>query len=108
VALAAADAPHLGHAATLAATGLRSTTRLAAGRGALFAQVMVENKDEVLATLASMRRALDSLEQAIGAADLERLAGLLEEARLARARVVGEADATIAPARDGSTGERVA
>jgi prephenate dehydrogenase len=100
VALAASEAPDLDCARALAATGLRSTTRVASGRGELYAEVFIENQDETLAMVASVRRALGALEDALRAGDRDALAALLEKARAARTSLVGDDDATVTqPAR---------
>ncbi|MBI3724348.1 prephenate dehydrogenase/arogenate dehydrogenase family protein [bacterium] len=93
VALAAGEAPDATLAEKLAAAGFRSTTRVAAGGRALWTQVLLENRDEVLASVASLKEAVGVLEDALRRSDEEALGEALERARSVRSRLAGDADA---------------
>ncbi len=71
-------------AAALAASGFRDTTRVAASDPALWAEILVANRAEVVRSLGTVRSSLRRIETAVRAGDERRLRSLL--ARSARAR----------------------
>lgn len=73
--LAGAPADHL----ALSGQGVRDVTRIAAGDPDLYGQIVSANSEAVLALLTEVRGRLDELIEALGAADRERLVGLLKE-----------------------------
>jgi prephenate dehydrogenase len=70
----------------VAARGFKDTTRIAASDPAMWRDILVDNADQVLATLGSFRRALDDLERLIAARDAAAL-----DAALARIKTSREA-----------------
>jgi cyclohexadieny/prephenate dehydrogenase len=65
----------------LAATGLRDTTRIAAGDPDLWAAILLENRREVRAALASFRHTLDLWQAALEKADRGAIESLLEQGK---------------------------
>ena len=65
----------------LAASGLRDTTRIAAGDPALWAAILLENRREVLPALASFRHTLDLWQAALEKADRGAIETLLEQGK---------------------------
>ena len=72
--LAGAPQDHL----ALSGQGVRDVTRVAAGDPALYGQIVAANSEAVLALLAEVRGQLDSLIDAVSAADRHGLEGVLE------------------------------
>lgn len=69
---------------TLTAGGWQDTTRIAAGDPALWRQIMLANRDNLLAALGQFDRQLAALRQAIEAGDEANLERLLTEAKRIR------------------------
>ena len=69
---------------SLAATGFRDTTRIAAGDPDLWTGIMLANADELLRSFDRHRTVLDELRVALATRDAAALHGLLERARLNR------------------------
>jgi cyclohexadieny/prephenate dehydrogenase len=65
----------------LAASGLRDTTRIAAGDPNLWAAILLENHREVRAALASFRQTLDLWQAALEQADRGAIESLLEQGK---------------------------
>lgn len=101
-ALAAGEAPDDKLAARLASSGFRSTTRVAAGGRALWTEVLLDNREEALACLDSLKAAVASLEDALRQNDEEALSGVLEFARETRMKLLDDTDAARVP-RAGSS-----
>ncbi len=80
--LAGAD----GSAVALAASGFRDTTRVAGGCPELWADILLDNRAEVLAAMRDARGRLDALAAALDAGDRAGVAAWLERARAGRAR----------------------
>ena len=86
--------PHLASAAVAAATpgdllrlvgsGWKDTTRVAAGDPTLWRDILVANKQEVLASLASLEETMADYRTAIASDDQDRLLELLEQGRQRR------------------------
>jgi prephenate dehydrogenase len=87
-AIAAGEAPDETLAARLAASGFRSTTRVAAGGRPLWTEVLLDNKREALACIDALKAALASVEDALRTDDEEALGGILEFARETRTRLL--------------------
>lgn len=83
-ALASAVARDTESASAYAGKGLLDTTRIAASSPGLWADILVHNRDEVLAAARSVRAELDAIEQALEASDRARLACLFEPGALWR------------------------
>ena len=64
----------------LVGPGYRDTTRIAAGPSALWAEILLGNREEVLAGLQELRGGLQKLETALEKADATALAKFLDEA----------------------------
>lgn len=94
VAIAAAEAQDPALAARLAGPGFRSTTRVATGGRALWTEVLLDNRDEALASLEALKAAIATLEDALKRRDEEALGGTLEYARTQRLRLIDERDAS--------------
>jgi prephenate dehydrogenase len=97
VAIAAGETPDPVTASELAASGFRSTTRVAAGGRALWTEVLLDNKEEALACIDALKAALTSLEEGLRASDEEALGGVLEYARELRAKLLREVPGAPAP-----------
>ena len=65
----------------LAATGLRDTTRIAAGDPDLWTAILLENSREILPALASLRHKLDQWQAALEKADRGAIESLLEQGK---------------------------
>lgn len=64
----------------LAGPGYRDTTRVAAGPAAMWAEILIGNREEILAGLKEFRTELQALEQALENRDAAALAKFLEDA----------------------------
>jgi prephenate dehydrogenase len=64
----------------LAGPGYRDTTRIAAGPTAMWAEILLGNRDEILAGLKEFRAGLQDLEKALEARDADRIVKFLEDA----------------------------
>ncbi|MEY5062402.1 MAG: hypothetical protein RLZZ112_366 [Verrucomicrobiota bacterium] len=64
----------------LAGPGYRDTTRVAAGPSALWAEILLGNRDEILASLKDFRSGLQNLEAALEKRDAGALTKILDEA----------------------------
>ena len=64
----------------LAGPGYRDTTRVAAGPSALWAEILLGNRDEILASLKDFRAGLQNLEAALEKRDAGALTNFLDEA----------------------------
>ena len=73
----------------LAGPGYRDTTRVAAGPSALWAEILLGNRREVLAGLQELRTDLQGLETALEKGDTAGLAKFLEEAAQIRRKLPG-------------------
>lgn len=71
-------------AAGMAATGFRDTTRVAAGDPALWAGILVQNRDPVLGALSGLRDQLGTWADCLREGDRRALENLLAEAKRAR------------------------
>ena len=69
---------------TLAGTGFRDVTRIAAGSSEVWRDIFLANRDAVLHELDALRDALDQAQQALQAGDGEALRSFLERAAVAR------------------------
>ncbi len=69
------------------AGGLRDFTRVAASHPAMWRDIFLMNRDQLLRALAAYRQALEGLEAAIQSGDEEALAARLARARLAREEI---------------------
>ena len=81
----------------LAAGGFRDTTRIASGNPRLWREILLGNRAAVLEQVASFRRALARLAQALEQTDGEGLEGLLAVAARRRAQVTANARGLLAP-----------
>ncbi|WP_264844639.1 prephenate dehydrogenase [Caldinitratiruptor microaerophilus] len=77
----------VGWVMSLAAGGFRDTTRVAASPVYLWQDILLTNRDPVLAALADFREALDGLEAAVRAGDPEGIARWFSRAHEARSRL---------------------
>jgi prephenate dehydrogenase len=68
----------------VAATGYRDTTRVAAGASALWKEILLDNRAEIVAGIDDMQNSLKELKEALLHADGDAIAAWLEEARLLR------------------------
>jgi prephenate dehydrogenase len=85
--LAAVAASQLGAAAApLAATGFRDTTRVASGNVDMWSDILLHNREAVLAGLAATRERLTHLERALAAGDDVAIRTWLEAGRAGRQR----------------------
>jgi prephenate dehydrogenase len=75
----------------LAAGGFRDMTRIAAGDPSIWPDVLIENRDAVLATLDSLEDRLSHLRRAIAAGDRPSISASLRDAALARRQLPGRA-----------------
>ncbi len=66
------------------AGGLRDTTRVASGSPAMWKEILMENRKEVVLAATDLRRVLDELIQTLTAGDTAHLESLLEEAKKLR------------------------
>jgi prephenate dehydrogenase len=64
----------------LAGPGYRDTTRVAAGPAAMWAEILLGNREEILAGLKEFRTELQALEQALENRDAAALTKFLEDA----------------------------
>ena len=64
--------------------GLRDTTRVAAGNPAMWAEILLENRDKVLQTLQTSRDEIDALSQLLESSDRASLEQWLDEAKRLR------------------------
>ncbi len=80
--LAVAQAPQFD--ITAAGSGLRDTTRVAAGEENLWVSILLSNAENVVSGLSAVEKNLSALREAITAGDKEKVAALLKAARLAR------------------------
>jgi len=69
---------------SLTGSGWQDTTRIAAGDSALWRQIMLANRDNLLAALAQFSARFDEWRQALAAGDGEQLERLLNEAKRIR------------------------
>ncbi|HLR78433.1 MAG TPA: prephenate dehydrogenase dimerization domain-containing protein, partial [Burkholderiaceae bacterium] len=69
---------------SLAGSGFRDFTRIAAGSPEVWRDIFMSNRTAVLAELAEVRRALEHAEQALCDGDEQALEDFLERAALAR------------------------
>jgi prephenate dehydrogenase len=67
-----------------AARGFKDTTRIAAADPAMWTEILLGNRDAILASLAAFRGALGELEQLIGAGDRGRIEALLARLKTQR------------------------
>jgi prephenate dehydrogenase len=75
----------------LAAGGFRDMTRIAAGDPSIWPDVLIENRDAVLATLDSLEDRLSALRLAIAKGDRSSIATTLRDASTARRQLPGRA-----------------
>jgi prephenate dehydrogenase len=80
--LAVAQAPQFDISA--AGSGLRDTTRIAAGEENLWVSILLSNAENVVSGLNAVEKNLRALREAIASGDKEKVAALLKEARQAR------------------------
>jgi prephenate dehydrogenase len=71
-------------AAAYGAGGLRDTTRIAASSAEMWRDIVLTNRDAIVAALGLFRDALDEFERAIGAGDVERFEGIFNRGRAMR------------------------
>jgi prephenate dehydrogenase len=64
--------------------GLRDTTRVAAGNPAMWSEILLENRDQVLHALQDSRQHMDALTHLLESADREALAQWLDQAKVLR------------------------
>ncbi len=69
---------------TLASSGFRETSRLAASNVTMMLDILLTNRDAILDTLAVFRSQLDDVENALRSADEDTLRGILASARQTR------------------------
>jgi prephenate dehydrogenase len=74
-------------ALAFAARGFRDTTRIAASDPAMWTEILLGNRDAIVATLASFRHALDELERLIAGGDRAGIEALLARIKTARERL---------------------
>jgi prephenate dehydrogenase len=84
VSTVAASAPE---AFPVAAGGFRDTTRVAGGPAAMWAEIFLDNREEVLAALAEFGRSLGALGDLLRHGDREGIEAMLEGARAERERL---------------------
>ena len=72
----------------LPTSSLRDTTRIAASSPAMWRDILVDNKAEVVPLVAALAAKLEALRAAIAAGDAERIEALLSEGKAGRDRVL--------------------
>jgi prephenate dehydrogenase len=72
----------------LPTTSLRDTTRVAASSPAMWRDILLDNRDEVLPLVVALQAEIESLRAAIAAGDAPRLEALLAAEKAARGRVI--------------------
>ncbi len=70
-----------------AGSGLKDTTRVAAGHPAMWRDICLYNREYILEALAGFRKAIEEFEKLIASGDVEKLEQALESAREERQRV---------------------
>ena len=80
-------------AAPLAGPGFRSTTRVAATPPAVMLDILMTNRDELLAALRDFRQDLDQMEHSLAQADRAELSQMLERGRMRRSELLREGGA---------------
>ena len=75
--------------ASLVAPSFRDTTRIAQSGPALWRDILLTNRDQVLAAVAALRGELDRLERALADGDADALATILDQAARARRELAG-------------------
>jgi len=73
-------------AAALAGSGYRDTTRVAAGPEALWREILLDNREELLSSLSDLQAHVGDLKDALSRADGEAVEAFLREARTLRYR----------------------
>src|SRR2546421_4779470 len=76
-------------ALSLAGKGFLDATRIAGGDGALWRDILMDNRDNVLASIGELKKRLGELEKLLGGEGKEELAKWLDRAAGGRAEVVG-------------------
>jgi prephenate dehydrogenase len=75
-------------ALTLAGKGFLDATRIAGGDGALWRDILMDNRDNVLASIAELKKHLGELEKLLGGEGREELAKWLDRAAARRAKLL--------------------
>ena len=75
-------------ALTLAGKGFLDATRIAGGDGALWRDILMDNKDNVLASIGAMKKHLGELEKLLRDSGREELAAWLDRAAARRAKLL--------------------
>lgn len=86
---AARDDANLARIGLLCGPGFRDTTRVAAGSPDLWCDIVETNRDSIALELECFHRVLEELRAAIHHGDLSEVRALLDEARQARAKLLG-------------------
>jgi prephenate dehydrogenase len=73
-------------AASLAGSGYRDTTRIAIGPEALWREIFLDNRDELLSAIADLEVHVGALKNALSRGDGQAIEAFLREARTLRAR----------------------
>ncbi|MBN2584951.1 MAG: prephenate dehydrogenase/arogenate dehydrogenase family protein [Planctomycetes bacterium] len=75
-------------AESLAATGFLDTTRIASGDAAMWRDIFMTNRDELLASIEAFEAAVAAMKQALADGDAETVQSLLEQAKRRRDRML--------------------
>jgi prephenate dehydrogenase len=72
----------------LPTTSLRDTTRVSASSPAMWRDILLDNRDEVLPLVAMLQAEIEALRAAIDAADPDRIESILQAGKKGRDRII--------------------